>query len=121
LFEFTTVRIQRATIQQVLENLISNAIKYSDPEKTNRFVKVEVSDSNGSILIRILDNGLGIPKKYDDEIFGMFKRFHKSSSFGSGLGLYLVKKNVEKINGEISFQRRSEGSVFTIVLPASES
>ena len=119
--EFTTVRTQRTPIQRVLENLISNAIKYSDPEKTNRFVKVEVSDSNGGILIRVLDNGLGIPKKYDDEIFGMFKRFHKSSSFGSGLGLYLVKKNVEKINGEISFQRRSEGSAFTIFLPASKS
>lgn len=118
--ESKTVWVQRRPIQHILENLISNAIKYSDPEKTQRFVKLEVSNSNGNTLIRVSDNGLGIPKKYDGEIFGMFKRFHKSSTFGTGLGLYLVKKNVQKINGEISFQRSPDGSIFTIFLPASE-
>jgi signal transduction histidine kinase len=112
---------QRNLIQRVLGNLISNAIKYSDPEKTHKFVKVEVSETKEGSQIQVIDNGLGIPEEYSGEVFGMFKRFHKSSSFGSGLGLYLVKKSLEKINGKISFQSSLEGTVFTIVLPAIQS
>ena len=116
-----TVWTQRNLIQRVLGNLISNAIKYSDPEKTHQFVKIEVSEIKEGSQIQVIDNGLGIPEEYFSDVFGMFKRFHKSSSFGSGLGLYLVKKNLEKINGKISFQSSLEGTVFTIVLPAIQS
>jgi signal transduction histidine kinase len=117
----TNVWTEKALIQRVLENLISNAIKYSDPEKPERYVRVTVSEINKDTQIQISDNGLGIPEEYFGEVFGMFKRFHKSSSFGSGLGLYLVKKNLEKINGGISLESSPEGTVFTIVLPASSS
>jgi signal transduction histidine kinase len=104
-------------INTVLENLISNAIKYSDPNKNNRFVKVEVSKDQAGSYIRVLDNGLGIPNKHMGEVFGMFKRFHKNTSFGSGLGLYIVKKNIQKIDGEIFVRSDAEGTVFTVFLP----
>jgi CHASE1-domain containing sensor protein/nitrogen-specific signal transduction histidine kinase len=116
--ENATIWTKRNIIRRVLENLMSNAIRYSDPEKFQRFVRVDVSNSNGNTQIQISDNGLGIPEEFHSQTFGMFKRFHKTSTFGSGLGLYLVKKNLEKINGEISFESTSEGTVFTIVLPA---
>lgn len=112
---------EKTLIQRILENLISNAVKYSDPEKPERYVRVEVSEINKDTRIQVSDNGLGIPEEYFSEVFGMFKRFHKTSSFGSGLGLYLVKKNLEKINGEISLESSPEGTVFIIVLPDSSS
>ncbi len=111
------IRVQKSILQGVLENLMSNAVKYSDPEKPERFVKVTVSESNGGARIQISDNGLGIPQEYHGQMFGMFKRFHKQSSFGSGLGLYLVKKNLGKIKGTIGFESSPEGTVFTIDLP----
>jgi signal transduction histidine kinase len=115
--EFKEILIQKDIILRVLENLISNAIKYSNSQRANRFVKIEGKALNGKIEILVSDNGLGIPKEFHDEAFGMFKRFHKSDAPGSGLGLYLVKKNLEKINGKISLQSTSDGTTFKIVLP----
>jgi PAS domain S-box-containing protein len=115
-----TIWTQRNLIQRVLENLISNAIKYSDPEKPERYVRIAVSVINKDTQIQVSDNGLGIPEEYFGDVFGMFKRFHKSSSFGSGLGLYLVKKNIEKINGKISLQSNSEGTIFTMFFPTHQ-
>ncbi len=104
-------------IKTILENLISNAVKYSDLNKRDRFVDVELSKGQGGNYMRVSDNGLGIPEKYMNEVFGMFKRFHKDTSFGSGLGLYIVKKNIEKIGGDISVKSNAGGTEFTIFLP----
>ena len=112
------VMTQKKLLQSVLENLISNGIKYSDPDKPHRYVKVHVDQAESGTRIQVSDNGLGIPEKHIAEVFGMFKRFHKESSFGSGLGLYLVKKNMNKIHGTISVQSNTEGTVFTLLLPA---
>lgn len=112
-----TIWIQRDLIRRTLGNLISNSIKYSDPKKSSRFVKIEATCSNGQNQILVSDNGLGIPAKYHSQVFGMFKRFHKSTSYGSGLGLYLVKKNLEKINGRISIKSIPDGTEFSIDLP----
>ncbi len=106
---------------RVLENLVSNGIKFSDPEKTHRFVKVKFLETSEAIHIEVIDNGLGIPEKYHDQVFGIFKRFHESKSFGSGLGLYLVKKNINKIRGDITLESSPEGSVFKIRLPLFRS
>jgi signal transduction histidine kinase len=113
--EGKTIWTKKTVFHRVLENLVSNSIKYSDPQKSTRFVKLEVADSNEGTKLHVSDNGLGIPEEYFGELFGMFKRFHKSSSFGSGLGLYLVKKNLERIGGEISLKSSPEGTVFTIL------
>ena len=79
--EGKTIWTKKVVFYQVLENLISNSIKYSDPQKTTRFVKVEAKDSNEGVTLYVSDNGLGIPEEYLGELFGMFKRFHKSTSF----------------------------------------
>ena len=69
------------------------------------------------IQLTITDNGLGIPEKFRENLFGMFKRFHPKTAFGSGLGLYMVKKSVEKIGGKIHYKDTGNGSAFTVSIP----
>ena len=102
-------------LKNVLLNLISNAIKYS-PEDG----KIELSTSNGSAYkIEVKDHGIGIPKKDQDQ---MFERFHRAENAtniqGTGLGLHIVKKYVELLNGTISFNSQEDmGSTFSVSLP----
>ena len=108
--------ISKTRIAQVLENLISNGIKYSDPKKKDRFVKISASKDSGKIEILVEDNGLGIPEQFNEEVFSMFKRFHPEASFGSGLGMYIVKKHIVNMGAEISFESSPKGSVFKILV-----
>ena len=78
----------------IVENLISNAIKYYDPDKKNPFIKVSINKKNDNLLLEVEDNGLRIHKNMKTQLFKMFKRFHPRVSYGSGLGLYMIKKSV---------------------------
>jgi len=104
----------KTRITQILENLISNSIKYSDPEKEKRFVKISTSSTEKFFVIKVEDNGLGIPKEYQDRIFNMFERFHQGISFGSGLGMYIVKKHIDKMQATINMTSSGEGTTFDI-------
>ena len=101
----------------VIENLLSNAIKYQDLQKESSFISVVTHKNNDVITIEIEDNGLGIPKEQQDKLFTMFKRFHPRVAFGSGLGLYMLKKSVEILQGEIAFSDTGSGSKFSVMLP----
>jgi len=101
----------------VLNNIMSNAIKYFNPDKEDRYVKVWIEPEDKLCRISIEDNGLGIAKEYQDKIFDMFYRASADSS-GSGLGLYIVKETLAKINGNIKFDSKPGiGSTFTIEIP----
>jgi signal transduction histidine kinase len=105
-------------LMTVLENLVSNGIKYSDDYHDKSFVIIDVDIGvNGSIEMTIKDNGVGIPAKRQAEVFGMFKQFHPDRSNGTGLGMYIVKKSVERISGDISFDSSSKGTQFYITIP----
>lgn len=107
---------------QILENLVSNAIKYRDPGKPNSFVDVITANDEHHFYLDVLDNGLGIPTNRHKEVFQMFKRFHSTSIDGSGLGLYLVKKLIEKSHGTIVFESDpQQGTRFKIRLPLNPS
>ncbi len=102
----------------VFKNLIENGIKYNESEIPKVHIKYEEGINNHFFYIR--DNGIGIEKKYYDYIFQMFKRLKSGSNKGSGLGLGLVKKSIEKLDGTITLDSvLGEGSVFTIRLPKS--
>ncbi|MDX2195370.1 MAG: PAS domain S-box protein [Cytophagales bacterium] len=105
-------------IKVILNNLISNAIKYHDMSKSKPSVYIEVSqDENQNCTIVVQDNGMGIDGTYHDKIFDMFFRATKSGS-GSGLGLYIVKEALHKIKGSINVKSTPEqGSTFEILLP----
>jgi signal transduction histidine kinase len=102
----------------VLENLVSNGIKYSDDDQDKSFVIIDANIGvNGSIEMTINDNGVGIPAVRQVEVFGMFKQFHPSRSNGTGLGMYIVKKSVERISGDIAFDSSNKGTQFYITIP----
>lgn len=113
------VNVDRNRMSIVLNNLMANAIKYHDPQKAEQWINVAVSNSDGTIKVRVSDNGMGIEREHHERIFDMFYRgtFH---SKGSGLGLYIVRETVAKMNGTITLESTpGEGSSFLISLPAS--
>ncbi len=111
-----SVSLEKNRILLVLENLISNAVKYQDPKNPKPFIKINATYINQQLIINVKDNGLGIPEEYRDSLFQMFKRFHPKTSYGSGLGLYMIKKSIEKMGGDISYKPLTSGSEFIITI-----
>jgi signal transduction histidine kinase len=106
-------------LQIILNNLISNAFKYYDSKKNNSFIRISSKEQRDKIIFTIEDNGIGIPHDSLNRIFEMYTRAHEQS-FGSGLGLYIVKETVEKLQGNIHVQSSvGEGSIFTLEIPSS--
>lgn len=107
----------RSRIIIILNNLVSNAVRYSDPAKPHPYVEVTVVARADGALIGVRDNGIGIHKDYHQYIFNMFYRVSEKSK-GSGLGLYLVKETIEKLNGDIQFTSTpGMGTEFKIYIP----
>jgi signal transduction histidine kinase len=104
-------------LRLIVENLISNAIRYADPGKTERFVETSLVDLGKEIELRVRDNGVGIPAECHAQVFGMFRRFHPQRAEGSGLGLALVKKEVLRLGGAIDFESSPAGTMFCVRLP----
>jgi len=101
----------------ILNNLISNAIRYANPDTKNPFVGIDVMVNEREANIVIEDNGIGIDKAFHDKIFEMFYRV-SHNSIGSGLGLYLVKESLKKLNGTIKVEsEKGKGTVFYISIP----
>ncbi|MBP2284800.1 PAS domain S-box-containing protein [Flavobacterium sp. CG_23.5] len=114
--EDTTFSSDQLRFNTILENLISNAIKYHKPIDTERFIKVIGKVDEEMLQLQISDNGIGIATKYQDKIFDMFFRI-SSKSEGSGIGLYIVKDTVEKLEGSIQVHSQiNDGTTFDIIL-----
>lgn len=108
-------------LQIVLNNLISNAIHYYNPNKDKPFIEVVVRCTEQQATISVQDNGIGIQAAHLQRIFEMFYRANNLRS-GSGLGLYIVKETVEKMGGEITVQSEyTVGTLFTLQLPNLET
>jgi len=109
-------KLDPQVLRNVLYNLISNATKYSDEHSK---VIVKIIDSSKKIMISVQDFGLGIPNK-DQKL--LFERFFRASNVsniqGTGLGLNIVKKYVDLMNGTITFTSRfEEGTTFIVNIP----
>ena len=107
----------KSRVSIVIENLISNSIKYVDTTKDQAFTAISVFEKENFVYIEVVDNGLGIPKEKQAKLFTMFQRFHPKVAFGSGLGLYIMQKSVEVMGGEIKFEDTGSGSKFIVKLP----
>jgi signal transduction histidine kinase len=104
-------------LEVILNNLIGNAVRYSDPHKTAPFLAIQAKATQNSLVLAVEDNGIGIAEEHQTRIFEMFYRANSSLS-GSGLGLYMVKQNVEKLNGNIKVSSKiGEGTRFELEIP----
>lgn len=101
----------------IFRNLFSNAIKYQNLYNTDPFLKIEIRSEKNGIIIIVSDNGVGIAAKESSKVFEMFYRGSDLSN-GSGIGLYIVKETVEKLNGYIKLETKlGKGTSFIIELP----
>ncbi len=108
--------VRRFTV--ILNNLISNAIRYSNPYKEDKYIKIEYDCDEREHIIAVSDNGIGIPNKYQSDIFKMFFRIDNRGVSGSGIGLYIVKESLDKLNGKINvYSIEGKGTTFTVSLP----
>ncbi len=93
----------RARIITIIENLVSNSIKFFNPHQEKPFIGIKVTADEYNAVIEVADNGIGIAPEFIDKIFNMFYRV-SSAAPGSGLGLYLVKEIIDKLGGTIEVQ-----------------
>lgn len=106
-------------IKLIVDNLVENAIQFR--RQRQAFVKVKIYKQDSEIIISVIDNGQGIDAQYQDQIFNMYFRGSENSN-GNGLGLYIIKKAVEKLNGRISFTSvYNSGSTFSVFFPTEKS
>lgn len=110
------VRGDQVQLTQVFQNLLSNAIKYRGADPL--VVTIEATEQGSCHLITVADNGIGIDPRYHDRVFGLFKRLHNNTIPGTGIGLALVKRVVERHGGTISLHSTlGAGTTFQIRIP----
>ncbi len=111
-------RSDTMSLKIILSNLLSNAFKYQQKDKPDKYVELDVKVKRGTATIQVIDNGIGIQDKFVGDIFNMFFRA-TAEEVGSGIGLYNVKDAVTKIGGQISVTSVfDEGTTFVITVPS---
>ncbi len=116
--DLPTVRGDQTLLSQVFTNLLENAIKYHKPGVPPQ-VSLDYSRDDGYVVVRVRDNGIGIPAEYQEKIFNMFQRLHSEEEYpGTGIGLATVRKSVGLLGGSVRLESKvGEGSSFFIRLP----
>jgi signal transduction histidine kinase len=115
------VQVDAIRVELALINLVGNAVKYSDPNEEDRWVRIAVQrDEEGFWRISVSDNGMGIPDDMQDRVFEQFVRAHPGIADGTGLGLAIVSEAVAQMGGKIWLE--SEPGVgttfhFTVIDP----
>jgi signal transduction histidine kinase len=121
---FPPVVVDSARLELVVLNLVSNAIKYCDPDKPERWVEIAADHNDGAYALSVRDNGLGIPDSDQAAIFDRFFRAHSHLDgelgvSGTGLGLAIVAECVRELGASIACQSTpGEGSAFVVQLPS---
>jgi two-component system OmpR family sensor kinase len=126
--DLPAVEVNAAVVELCLTNYLSNAIKYSDREKPERWVEIRarvragpVDGSPTELVIEVWDNGLGVPPEAHGKLFERFFRAHEVTAQdveGTGLGLSIVRETVETLGGRAWVQPNPEGgSIFAFAVP----
>lgn len=113
----TDVTSDFAQLSLVFQNLIGNALKYRNPDR-DPVVHIWAEERDDDFVFHVRDNGIGIDPAYRDQVFGIFKRLHGREFPGTGMGLAICKKIVERHGGEIWVESAPDtGSTFSFSLP----
>lgn len=112
-----SVKANEAQVAQLLQNLLSNGIKFRKPDEPPR-LNVSGVAKDGHVQFRVEDNGIGFEQQYAEQIFGAFKRLEGRDVPGSGIGLAICRRTVERYGGRIWAQSEpGRGTVFFFTLP----
>ena len=104
-------------VKTIITNIFSNAIKYQDLQKQNPFIKIATRITHDYCEISIADNGIGIEEEYKDKIFDLFFRATDKAN-GTGLGLFIVRDTVQRLNGSITVNSVvGQGTTFFVKIP----
>jgi len=108
----------KSYIHNILYNLLSNAVKYSKQDVAPHIIVKSYKHTSGFLCIEFTDDGIGVDlDKFKDKIFGFYKRFH-SHVEGKGLGLHLIKKQVDALGGRVEVDSVvGQGATFRVLLP----
>jgi signal transduction histidine kinase len=116
----SNIHSDRARMHTLLRNLIGNAVKYRRPGEDNQYVQFSLNRIDGKIIMNVKDNGEGIPEYVKPKVFEMFYR-GSTTGAGTGLGLYICKQIVEKLDGTIELEsEEKKGASFTVTMPDVE-
>lgn len=120
--ELPYVECDTALMQQVFQNLLSNALKFTRPRK-RAVIEVGQEQRDGETVICVRDNGVGFSMKYADKLFGVFQRLHRAEDFeGTGVGLATVQRIIQKHGGRIWAEAElDKGASFYFTLGSSEA
>jgi signal transduction histidine kinase len=118
--EALKLRVDAEGLLLALRNLFENALKYTR-ERQHPHIQVHARRNDLGVVLVVADNGIGFEMEYHDHIFKIFQRLHRDDQYpGTGIGLALVRKAVERIGGKVWAQSRpGEGATFNIQLPKS--
>jgi signal transduction histidine kinase len=108
-------------LRHILDNLISNGLRFHDPDKEEAWVRVQLRASRDQYQLQVSDNGLGLPADARAGMFELLSRAAPIRAAGFGVGLPVAKLLVEQSGGELSVESaEGEGSTFVVVLPRYE-
>jgi signal transduction histidine kinase len=115
------IQANAVQIRQLLQNLVGNAIKYRTKD-VKPIIIIRAKYTDDGMRIEVQDNGIGIDEKYYEDIFKMFRRLHSRREYeGTGIGLSVCKKIIEKHNGKIGVESKlGQGSTFWFTLPVKQ-
>lgn len=111
-----------STLEHVLANLVSNALKFVNPGTAPR-VRILAEERGGTVCLSVIDQGIGVDPQYHERIFGVFERLHGPETFpGTGIGLAIVRKGVERMGGRVGVESQpGQGSKFWVKLRAPQN
>ena len=116
-----TIRAEEMAMVQLFQNLIGNAIKYRSREAAGEVDISAAKNGKEEWVFSVKDNGLGIDPKYAEKVFGMFNRLNGRKYAGSGIGLAICRKVVERLGGRIWVEsEKGRGADFKFTIPLKD-
>jgi two-component system, chemotaxis family, sensor kinase Cph1 len=119
--ELPSLQFVKSQFEQVIRNLVGNAVKYRKTIGQKIFVRAERQDQ--AWVFSVADSGIGFEQQYSEKVFGVFQRLHTRDQYlGTGIGLAIAKKNIERRGGKIWVKSApNEGSTFFFSVPDAVS